>query len=130
MPKFGDSGWGIPVQVTNTETGEVVLWENMTQCEKGLHIGKRAIRNSHLTKTPYRGYLFELIVEGEYRPIPKVKPIIESPKDYIGRKSGKISTKRLSQELGITPQEVMRLFDEWLADRRERGDWEQYQHMS
>ena len=130
MAKFGDKGYPIPVRVTNTVTGDVVLWENMTQCERGLHIGKRAIRNSHLTKTPYRGYLFELMIDGEYRPIPKVQLAAESPKDYVGRKSGKTSTRKLAEELGITTDEVMKLFDEWLADRRERGDWEQYQHMS
>lgn len=128
--RFGQPGFPIPVRSTNLETGEVIVWENMTKCATMLHISKKAIRTAHINKTTYRGYKFELIVEGEYKIMPKVKISSESPKDYIGRKSGKTSTRRLAQELGITTDEVMKLFDEWLADRRERDDWQQYQHMS
>ena len=130
MAKLGEPGFPIPVKSTNLETGEVILWENMTKCAAMLHISRTAIRESFINKTSCRGYRFELIVNGEYKVFPKVKIASESPKNYVGRKSGKTSTRKLAQELGITPQEVMRLFDEWLADRRERGDWEQYQHMS
>ena len=130
MSRYGQPGFPIPVKTTNLETGEVILWENMTKCATMLHISKKAIREAFVKKTSHKGYRFELIVDGEYKVLPKVRIASESPKDYIGRKSGKSSTRRLAQELGITTDEVMRLFDEWLKDRREREDWGQYQHMS
>lgn len=82
-------------------------------------------------------YRFELLTEEEqeiWEEENKVKTKgfiytddAEDMKSYVGKHSTSMSTKKIAEKLGITTKEVERLHQEWLDDRKERGDWAHYQ---
>lgn len=113
------------IKTTNVASGEVIYWESKSKLLRSLRMGMATLNAALKENLIHRGLRFEFVPNKPYE-VHHSKRQGESNKDYIGRQSGMKSIKLLALELGITTEEVKKLFDEWLADRRERGDWELY----